>query len=173
MDVTTALTLVISPEYHDHINLIRSQYDRAYPRWPPHINFLFPFVSKDQFPDLAKRLEEKLKGFGAFNLEFQEIDYFKQGKNLTYHLKPKDDTKLQELSAIIMKTLAEMKMKHEKFQPHLTLGQSTKAEFDKLSPDFQKWLGKGFTIKVDKISFLTRSKTDNTEPFTTDRDVHL
>lgn len=51
-DTSTALTLIISPTYHQKINEIRSKHDKAYPRWMPHINFMFPFVPLEQFPEV-------------------------------------------------------------------------------------------------------------------------
>ena len=47
MHTSTALTFVLPDEVHDKINEIRSVSDKAYPRWMPHINFIFPFVPPD------------------------------------------------------------------------------------------------------------------------------
>ncbi|AYV80841.1 MAG: hypothetical protein Harvfovirus8_2 [Harvfovirus sp.] len=173
MDVTTALALVIATENQEKIDQIRSKKDRAWPRWPPHINFLFPFVPLENFDDIMMRLSENLKGFSEFTIELNDVGYFKQGKNITYHLKPKDDTKIQQLAEIITKTLPEIKMKHEKFQPHVTLGQSSKGELDTIIAELKTWLGTGIRVKVDKISFLVRSRSDTTVPFSINRELAL
>ena len=55
-EVTTALTLVIPIEFHNKINEIRSKYDRAYPRWMPHINFFFPFVTQTELKNVTEKL---------------------------------------------------------------------------------------------------------------------
>jgi hypothetical protein len=53
---TSALAFVLEPSHpwHDKINAIRSRADRgdkAYPRWPPHVNFFFPFVEERCDPE--------------------------------------------------------------------------------------------------------------------------
>ncbi len=174
MDVTTALTLVVPCELHTEINSIRSQYDRAYPRWLPHINFLFPFVPEDQFDSIAARLEPVLKSFGSFELELSELGSFKQGKGLTVHIKPKDSTRLKELFELIRKTLPEIQSKHDEFNPHLTIAQFKKAEFEAKKPELEAWLSKNnFKFTVDHICILERSKTDNNVPFSVNRPVML
>jgi len=102
MDVTTALTLVIPDKFHDLINSIRKEHDRAYPRWMPHINFIFPFVSEDKFENIRQRLIPEISFFGAFELELNEIGSFKQGKNVTMHLKSTDSTQLKALFTVVL-----------------------------------------------------------------------
>ena len=166
MDTTTALALVLRGQFCDKINEIRSVHDRAYPRWPPHINFLFPFIEKELFPEAIEKLNTVLKDFGEFELIFNQLSYFPQGKNATFHLKVANDTKLQELFKKIQEALPEIKSKHDKFEPHLTLGQCKKAdvnaELDRLRAN---WLGFGFTVKVKDICLLSRSKDDKNIPF--------
>ena len=172
-DVTTALTLVAPSEFHDKINEVRSKYDRAYPRWMPHVNFLFPFVSEDQFDTIVSKLGPALKNFGAFEFEMNEIGSFSQGKTVTVHMLSKDDSKLKELFHIIRKELPEIKPKHEEFAAHLTIGQFTKAEAPAKIEELKKWLGKGFTFNIGYICILQRSKTDNNVPFTINKKIML
>jgi len=173
MSVTTALTLVAPQEFHDKINEIRKLYDKAYPRWMPHINFLFPFVSDDQFDTIVNKLEPTLKSFGTFELEMNEIGSFNQGKTVTVHIKPKNYDKLKELFTIIRKELPEIKPKHEEFGPHLTIGQFTKQEAPAKIEEMKKWLGSGFTFNIGYICILQRSKTDNNVPFDVVKKLNL
>jgi 2'-5' RNA ligase len=172
-DVTTALTLVAPQDFHDEINKIRRDYDRAYPRWMPHINFLFPFVSEDQFDTVVSKLEPALKPFGPFELQMSEIGFFTQGKTVTVHIKPKDDTKVKELFNIIRNVLPDIKSKHHEFAAHLTIAQFTKAEAPAKMEELKKWLGGGFTFDVGYICVLQRSKTDNNVPFSIHKKLYL
>lgn len=174
MDTTTALTLVIPEQFHDEINTIRKEYDRAFPRWAPHINFCFPFLSCDKFDDVVNKLQPVLKSFGSFELNMTELGYFKQGKNVTVNLRPEDDTKLKELFNLIKKTMPNLESKHDEFNPHMTLAQFKKGELDTRMTELQEWLkDKKFTFVVDHICILQRSKTDNDVPFSVARKIML
>ena len=174
MDTTTALALVVKGKFCDKINEVRCIHDRAYPRWPPHINFLFPFVEMEQFPDITERLNKVFKDFGKFNLIFNQLNYFSQGKNVTFHLRVANDEKLQELFNKIQEALPEIKPKHDKFEPHLTLGQCKKSEVDNVLDTLRaNWLGFGFTVEVSDIVILNRSKTDKNVPFSENTQILL
>ena len=172
-DVTTALTLVISGQNADKLNEIRSQHDRAYPRWQPHINFFFPFVPKEEFGDVQDKLRVALKGFGEFDLELTNIGFFKQSKCATLHVKPKDDSKLKQLNDIIRQTLPQVQSKHSEFNPHLTLAQCKKGETDKMVAQLEEWLSDGITVKVTKICILSRSKENKSVPFSVNSEISL
>lgn len=156
MDTTTALTIVAPPEFHNKINLIRSVNDKAYPRWMPHMNLLFPFVDENNFKTIKDKLESSLKDFGPMELNMNKIEYFVQGKNITFHISPDNDSKLQELFKIIRKTLPDIKIKHQQFHPHLTIGQFKKNELDAKLTELNKWLGSGFIFKIEKICLIKR-----------------
>ena len=96
MDTTTALTLVVPDEFHNKINEIRKINDRAYPRWMPHINFIFPFISQEQFPEVKQKLSDVINkhNFKSFELELTQINYFKQGKDVTVNIRPNDNKNL-------------------------------------------------------------------------------
>jgi 2'-5' RNA ligase len=174
METTTALTLVIPNEYHNDINDIRKLYDRAYPRWMPHINFLFPFVAEDKFDDIINKLTPILQSFGSFELDLSEIGYFKQGKNVTMHIKPKDSTKLKQLFELIKKTLPDVPTKHDEFNAHLTIGQFKNSEVNVKVVEMTNWIkDKDFKCTVDHICILQRSKTDNNVPFSVNRKIML
>ena len=45
----TSLCVIPPKELWDEINKIRKNHDKAFDRWPPHINILFPFVEAELF----------------------------------------------------------------------------------------------------------------------------
>ena len=173
-DTTTALALVLPEEYHEEINKIRALYDRAYPRWPPHINFLFPFAPVDFFPEAENRLVNALKNFGSFELDISEIGYFTQKKCVTVHLKPKDTTKLKDLFEIITKIIPEVKPKHAEFNPHLTIAQFSKKDAQKEIQKLEEWTNNNvLKINIDHICLINRSKQDNNVPFSIHTRINL
>ena len=155
-DVTTALTLVIPNEFHEKINEKRSLYDRAYPRWMPHINFIFPFVPKSQFSIIKQKLETELSVIGKFTIKLNKIGYFAQGKNITMHIKSSNTESLSGLFALIQAALPDIPVKHDKFSPHVTLGQFKKSELAERTRELEEWLGDGIDIVVDAVSLISR-----------------
>ncbi|KAK3398576.1 2'-5' RNA ligase superfamily-domain-containing protein [Sordaria brevicollis] len=43
----TALAILPPPHFWGPLNALRSLYDKAHTKWPPHINLVYPFVSPD------------------------------------------------------------------------------------------------------------------------------
>lgn len=158
-DTTTALAFTLPKEFVENVNSIRQKYDKAVNRWPPHINFLFPFVSSDQF----ENTKEKLKDLGdqeSFNVVFKELGFFSQRKgNITFHLKldKESDEKIKKIYKMILASLPGFPIKEKAYHPHLTLGQCKTAEWPKLEIELKAWLGEGLTVKCDKIVFFHRT----------------
>lgn len=48
-DVRTAVAILPDITLCTDIQLIRQKHDPAFDRWPPHINFLFPFIPENEF----------------------------------------------------------------------------------------------------------------------------
>lgn len=158
-DVTTALTLVIPSELHSGINKIRSKYDRAYPRWMPHMNFIFPFVPREQFNDVKERLEVAMSHFPKFDVQLNQLNKFNQKKgNVTFHLAPSNQQKLDELFNLIKTTLSEISIKHPEFKAHMTLGQCKSKEFDAVSNEVGLAIDlNNCKFTVDSICIIARS----------------
>lgn len=175
LDTTTALTLIVPESCWDKINSIRKEHDNAYPRWMPHVNFLFPFVSTELFDEYHEKLQTALAGFGDINLHFNKIGYFNQKNNVTVNLQLSDEKDLQDLFKLITDTIPEVKSKHPEFHPHLTIGQFKKSEFDKKINELNDWLksDNGIKVTIDSIYMINRSKTDNNVPFSVNRTISL
>lgn len=168
METTTALAFVISEaDVSKKIDEIRSQYDRAFKRWPPHVNFIFPFTHIDNFDHIESLLrtafnEGKLEPFDVF---FNSIGFFSQGKgNVTLHLKPdqRSEVRLGKIFELIKEALPNIKIKNKDFHPHLTIGQCHKNDLPDRLNELTKWLNEGFVVRFESISFLHRSpETDD------------
>ncbi len=108
-----------------------------------------------------------------FTLTLDEIGSFPQGKNLTVHVKAKDESNMKELFDAIKSALPDVQIKHDEFHPHLTIAQIPKQESAKQLGEFKKWLESGFTFEVNNICILQRSKIDNNVPFHVEREISL
>ena len=166
-DVTTALTLVIPTEFHAAVNKIRSKYDRAFPRWMPHMNFIFPFVPREKFDDVKARLEVALANFPKFQVKLNQLNKFNQKQgNVTFHLATNDQHALDGLFNVVKTTLPEIPIKHPTFKAHLTLGQCKSKDFNAVSSEVNSAIDpSNFAFTVDSICIIARSKEDGTAPF--------
>jgi 2'-5' RNA ligase len=175
MNYSTALVVIIPVEFHDSINFWRSQYDKAYPRWMPHITLYYPFVSVDQFPDVTERIQAAVRGFGSFELNFNRVSHFPQKNKSTIHLRVENDTKLQELfNDQIKPALSEIKISHPTFVPHLTLAQTDKRNTNQMVNQIQEYFNdKSMKITVSEIYLINRSETDPCIPFSIHSTIRL
>lgn len=167
-DVTTALTLVLPVELHSSVNKIRSKYDRTYPRWMPHMNFIFPFVPREKFGDVKTRLETAFANFPKFQVKLDQLNKFSQKQgNVTFHLATSDQQKLDELFELIKSTLPEIHVKHPQFKAHLTLGQCKNRDFDTtVRNEVTSMLNiSDFVFNVDHVCIIARSKGNNNAQF--------
>jgi 2'-5' RNA ligase len=126
-DVTTALALVFPSA---QIDGIRSKYDKAFPRWPNHVNFIFPFIPLSHFDDAFMRLKSALTNSQSFPVKLDTIGHFDQKGQKTYHFNV-DSVPMQELFKRVRTALPEVSVKHSEFHPHLTLAQGNGAELEK------------------------------------------
>ena len=174
IEPTSALSIVIPDEFVAKINQIRAMNDKAYPRWMPHINLIFPFCDQSKFDNVYAQLSAKLAGFKKFTIKLNKIGSFAQSDIMTIHVKPEDSTDLQKLFAKIDECLPSMtNSRFHEFHPHMTIAQTPTIGADKQIKQFQKWLGSGFTVNVDKICFLSRSKTDKNDQFVVVKEIVL
>ena len=161
-DTTTALALLVEPgDVYNKINDIRSSHDAAYPRWMPHVNFLFPFVKPQLFPQCKQRLDNVLRSFGDFSLHFDKIGHFLKSGKATFHLKVSaaSATRLGQLFALVRAELSEVEYSHgDEFVPHLTLAQCSAWEVAATETMLTHWLGpQGITIPVTHLSLIART----------------
>jgi len=165
-DTCTALTLIIPQEFTMAINVIRCKYDHAYPRWMPHINFMFPFVPPEQFEDAKERLTTAFANVKPFDVSLNDIGYFTQKGNVSFHLKTNDQSKLDNLFQIIRTALPEVPVKHPTFKAHMTLGKCKKREFDTIKNEIENTIQLHMVkIKVDAVHIIERSHEDKELPF--------
>lgn len=164
---TTALAIeIIDVAMIKHLNHVRSQYDRAHPRWPPHVTLVFGFVPPEHLDYATCVVRAALVDVPAFKVSFRDISHFKSRRTATFHLTPLDSVHLLELHRTILQALENagirVVMRHH-FTPHLTLGQCSSIDI----PDMQRvlsewrdcWPESTFTWLVDHVSVLHKSES--------------
>lgn len=122
--------LCIIPPHADCANIdqLRELYDKAYGKWPAHINLIYPFVT----PDNLLRAQDQIEAHIAQNLDPSELQtvtltetgLFKHRNNSTIFLQES-----RSHSASCMTTLRSMALQALGQKPaasnlHLTIGQS-------------------------------------------------
>lgn len=73
---TSALVIIPPESIWSQIQEIRKQHDRAFQRWMPHVNLMFPFVHFEKFEDATKTIEKAVSSVKPFKVAFKNIKYF-------------------------------------------------------------------------------------------------
>jgi 2'-5' RNA ligase len=153
----TALCLIPPENVWEQIQSIRSVYDKAYPRWMPHINLIYPFVPESEFGNIKSRLDGILNQKKPFEIEFDQttLNYFKQKSECTFHLRPKETKDVVEIHQILQKYLPNYFSTARPFEPHLTLGQTTTSRISDILIEMKaKW--KTIKFPIDRICMISR-----------------
>jgi len=166
LDVKKALAIVLySPEAISQVQSIRKDHDAAFQRWPPHINFVFPFPSLSDL-DVTTRLEtlaKALQDFEPFDITLDTFDCFKRKRDATVHLVPKvSGDFLSKLHQVIIDSLG-LPPPSRPFHPHLTVGQWKKSKVE----GAMRGLQTSFTPVTFRVSHLDFLKRGDDTPFMT------
>ncbi|KAF0690409.1 Aste57867_18141 [Aphanomyces stellatus] len=128
----SALALVLAPVDTSYaaVQAIRQVHDKAYDRWPPHINLLYPFLaqpSRDLDVILARvqGAVDELPPIAPSR--FDTLGHFVHSKkSSTVFLAPRGDVgqAIERLQAALQAAFPECNHDTRPFVPHLTLGQA-------------------------------------------------
>ena len=77
----SALVLLVPDSLQSSIQAVRKKHDKAYQRWMPHVNLLYPFINDDatNFAEAANTIAQTLADIQPFQLTLKEFKYFEQG----------------------------------------------------------------------------------------------
>lgn len=128
----TAIALVLPPTEAADINTIRSVHDKAFHKWPPHINILYPSLSPEQLDDAIPRLRIALNELidPPTTVLLDRVGTFSHRRNVTVFLQPSDESETA-ISAIRTKLVEALGLNaragtHDgTYRPHLTCGQQS------------------------------------------------
>jgi 2'-5' RNA ligase len=131
VSTATAIAIIAAPQHHAEVNKLRSVHDKAYHKWQPHINILYPFVQAPQLDDAVDLLRSALQAsnIANFGIKINDVGVFRHRKNATIFLSP--DSKSTQQIGMLRKFLVETLGRKESdgtydgmFRPHLTIGQA-------------------------------------------------
>ncbi len=167
----SAIAVVPPEDVWGPIQAIRSVHDRAYARWMPHVNLLYPFLGPDAPAEGLERAAASVEPFDAVLGAFRTFDR-KRGES-TLWLAPESLDRFVALHSALEAAHPECfeGSRHPGgFHPHLSVGQAgSPAERDRLLAEFSReW--RPVRFRVDSIAWLVRG--DDT-PFSIGRRVTL
>jgi len=125
----TALAFIVPKHIQSEINSLRRLHDKAFSKWQPHINILYPFVEPAHLSSAVAILREALKEAKIFKVFADEVGVFRHRKNATVFLKPgvESEESFCNLRRDLVRALGcnERDGTHDgTFRPHLTVGQA-------------------------------------------------
>ncbi|KAK6498451.1 hypothetical protein TWF481_011043 [Arthrobotrys musiformis] len=128
---STALALVLPESAMDAIQPLRSFYDAAAIKWPPHLNLFYPFVQPSDLESASEYLSEHLHTIFKvpLSIRFGSVEVFSGGKKRPSFLVLRPDKESEELIqdfyTLLCREFPEISsaVKRKQFKPHLTIGQ--------------------------------------------------
>lgn len=121
----TALCIVPPQHLWPSIDNLRSHYDKAYRKWPPHINLIYPFVQVDALPRALDSVQSAVQKTSPLQLRLNAAGVFPHRHDNTIFLYDSDDglcQKLKELRRSILEAFGQKQSGD--YQMHMTIGQS-------------------------------------------------
>ncbi|KAK1826744.1 RNA ligase superfamily-domain-containing protein [Podospora conica] len=131
----TALCIVPPRERWSSVERLRALHDKAYEKWPPHVNLIYPFVQQDVLSSAATRIQDHLASLSTSSTDSRTVCLYKAGvfhhkHNNTLYLHDADTHRtswLQELRKQVLTALGHPKQAHDGYQMHMTIAQSDDA----------------------------------------------
>lgn len=167
LEVTTALAILLPVHVAKYVDNFREVNDKAFDRWPAHINLVYPFIPESKFSELEAKLKIAFQdNLQSFTIHLDTIDYFTQSDCLTMHAKPKRTADLTKLHTIILDCLSDIVDINtmRDFQPHMTLGQFSKgADSLKQIQELKNKWGSGVSFKCSSVCMISRVTTPRFE----------
>lgn len=131
---STETALCILPPAHisQNVDRLRMLYDKAYGKWPAHINVIYPFVASEDLPQAMELVRSTLANSGPepecqdVLLRVDEPGYFTHRYRSTIYVTDggADGSGIEDLGRIRGSILEAFKSTDETYRPHLTIGQS-------------------------------------------------
>ncbi|KAF3004836.1 hypothetical protein E8E13_004355 [Curvularia kusanoi] len=124
----TALCILPPLEKCEYVDSLRELYDKAYGKWPAHINLIYPFVAPEQLPQAQQQIQAQIQRNLDPNtkrhITLDNSGLFRQRNNSTAILQESRDSSdgsLETLRSLALRALGHTPTKHNF---HLTVGQT-------------------------------------------------
>ncbi|KAI0096186.1 hypothetical protein GGR51DRAFT_567417 [Nemania sp. FL0031] len=160
----TALCIIPPKHLWPSFNRLRSLYDKAYEKWPPHINLVYPYVQVEDLPRASELIASEIKQvpLDVLNIRLDATDVFPHRHDNTVFIYDSDEdrtSKLHDLRRVALKALAHTTTTN--YRMHMTVGQSRD-----LSASSHKFLLQKTSLlpavewTVDKLYILVRERLE-------------
>lgn len=120
----TALCIIPPRSQWSKVDQLRSHYDRAYGKWPPHINLVYPFVQVDALPRAVEAVQSAAahQEQKPFDVCLDSASVFQHRHDNTIYVHDEDDGQLKDLRAAVLGAVGQ----HDdgEYRNHMTIGQS-------------------------------------------------
>ncbi|KAL1893187.1 hypothetical protein Sste5346_006619 [Sporothrix stenoceras] len=131
----TALCFIPPESEWPPVDRLRTLYDKAARKWPPHVNLIYPFVQPESLDAASQRIQSFLKDEpeGPIPIRLDTAGVFSQRHEKTLHLKADDKDAcvetLRQLRYRILKSLtgndaAKADLDSKSYRMHMTVAQS-------------------------------------------------
>lgn len=161
----TALCIIPPREHWTSIDRLRMLYDKAYEKWPPHVNLIYPFVAVDSLHDALNTISTTLKAkrdadsTSSLSISLDTAGVFPHRHSNTIFIRDADSDGLTRLRNAILKSLGQPE---SEYNMHMTIGQSADADSDAHKFLVQKAsLVPSISWDVDELCILVRERTQN------------
>ena len=162
----TALCILPPAGKCRHVDSLRELYDKAYGRWPAHINLIYPFVAPEQLPQAQQQIQAQIQRNLDPNtkrhITLDSPALFRQRHNSTAILqesRESSDGTLELLRSLALQALGHKPAKHNF---HLTVGQTednSMASLGFLISKVQLLPSLDFDIDSFSLAILIRERT--------------
>lgn len=157
----TALCIIPPRSQWSKVDQLRSHYDRAYGKWPAHVNLIYPFVQVDALPRAAEAVQaaaEAQQGQKPLDMCLDSAGVFQHKQDNTIYIYDQDDSHLKDLRAAVLQALGHQDA--GEYRMHLTVGQSENMNesWHQFLLQKARWLPK-VEWSVDHLHILIREQS--------------
>lgn len=160
----TALCILPPAWKCEHVDSLRELYDKAYGRWPAHINLIYPFVAPEQLPQAQQQIQAQIQRNLDPNtkrhITLDSPALFRQRHNSTAILqesRESSDGTLEALRSLALQALGHKPTKHNL---HLTVGQTEDNSMASLGFLISKvQLLPSLDFEIGSLAILIRERT--------------
>ncbi|ETS83175.1 hypothetical protein PFICI_05051 [Pestalotiopsis fici W106-1] len=162
----TALCIIPPRSHWSSIDSLRTLYDKAYEKWPPHVNIVYPFVKAEYLHEAANTISKSLEAkfdneFGTpLSISLRAAGVFPHRHNNTIFIHDNDADRAAGLKQSRKAVLESLGQHDNDYNMHMTIGQSTD-----LDSDAHKFLVQKASLipavawDVQELCILVREKT--------------
>lgn len=121
----TALCIIPPRNLWPRIDRLRSRYDKAYGKWPPHINLVYSFAQVDALPIAVEAVQSAVTRHqrSSFRICLDTADVFKHRNDNTIFVHDNgENNALADLRRTVLEALGQEDF--ESYRMHMTIGQS-------------------------------------------------